>query len=338
MSYHVDLATLCIFHMIRAFLKTVLVLVPFAFGMAFATAEQPGKDQDITLSTPTGQIAGSLQLPATKGKVPVLLLIAGSGATDRDGNSLGIKGKNNAFKMLAESLSQAGIATVRFDKRGVGASLAATKQESELRFENYVDDAASWLKLLKGDERFSNVFVLGHSEGSLIAILAAQKESVQGLISLAGPAKNAAELIRQQLQGKLTPQQMSISDEALTSLQAGKLYENPPPELNFLYRSSVQPFLISYFRFTPEKEIVKLNCHVMLILGDNDIQVDVKQIAALKAARPDADMLLVHNMNHVSKIVTGDIAKNLAAYGDPSLPLPAELVEGVTGFLKHHSR
>ncbi|MFZ6720786.1 hypothetical protein [Undibacterium sp. Ji49W] len=106
-----------------------------------------------------------------------------------------------------------------------------------------------------------------------------------------------------------------------------------PPELKAFYRDSVQPYLVSWFRYTPENEIGKLTCPVLLLQGDNDIQVDAKQLTALKAAKPDAAQLLVHNMNHVLKIVTGDMSQQMASYGDPTLPLAPELSSALTGFL-----
>jgi hypothetical protein len=142
-------------------------------------------------------------LPEKIDKPAVVLIIAGSGPTDRDGNSQGIKGKNNSLKMVAQELAKAGYASVRFDKRGIAASIGAATSESAMRFEAYVQDAASWLKMLKADVRFSDVAILGHSERSLIAILAAQQQTVKALVSIAGPAQNAADALRQQFQGKL---------------------------------------------------------------------------------------------------------------------------------------
>ncbi|MFZ6767430.1 alpha/beta hydrolase family protein [Undibacterium sp. Di26W] len=290
-------------------------------------------EQDMVLATDTGKIAGSLLLPAGQGKVPVVLIIAGSGPTDRDGNSAGMKGKNNSLKMLAQDMAATGFASLRFDKRGIAASAAAATSESALRFETYVQDAVAWLKLLKADARFSGVAMLGHSEGSLIAILSAQQEQVRAVISIAGPAKNAGDILRQQFQGKLPPLLAQKNEEIISALQAGKLVSDVPPELKALYRDSVQPYLISWFRYTPENEIGKLNCPVLLLQGDNDIQVDAKQLTALKAAKPDATQLLVHNMNHVLKIVTGDMSQQIASYGDPSLPPAPELSSALTSFL-----
>ncbi|MFZ6642630.1 alpha/beta hydrolase family protein [Undibacterium sp. TC4M20W] len=310
-----------------------LVVVIFCTS---AIARQADYDQDIVLTTTGGKIEGSLLMPANGVKPPVVLIIAGSGATDRDGNTVGLKGKNDSLKMLAASMAQAGVASVRFDKRGIAGSAEAVTSaasEADLRFETYVQDAVAWIRLLKADVRFSGVAMLGHSEGSLIAMLAAQQEAVKAYISVAGPAKNAADVLRWQLQGKLSPALAASNEEILSALQAGKTYAEVPPELKILYRASVQPYLISWFRYTPEKEIAKLTCPVLLIQGDKDIQVDTAQLTALKLAKPDAESLLIHNMNHVLKIIVNDTTQQMASYTDPALPLAPELTKGLNSFL-----
>ncbi|MFZ6720787.1 alpha/beta hydrolase [Undibacterium sp. Ji49W] len=217
----------------RIILSAVLSIASFSFCAASVAAEQsatavtataPITEQNMVLATDTGKIVGSLLLPAGAGqaKVPVVLIIAGSGPTDRDGNTVGMKGKNNSLKMLAQDMAAAGFASLRFDKRGIAASGAGATNESALRFETYVQDAVTWLKLLKTDARFSGVAVLGHSEGSLIAILSAQQVKVGAVISVAGPAKNAGDILRQQFQGKLPPLLAQKNEDIISALQAGK--------------------------------------------------------------------------------------------------------------------
>jgi hypothetical protein len=123
-------------------LLSLLVLVAVPALVPASAAAQSANEVGIVLDTPAGKIAGSLLLPAAKGAAPVALIIAGSGPTDRDGNSSMIPGRNDSLRMLAQALAQAGIASVRYDKRGVGASAQAVQSESALRFETYIDDAA----------------------------------------------------------------------------------------------------------------------------------------------------------------------------------------------------
>ena len=137
--------------------------------------------------------------------MPVVLLLSGSGPTDRNGNSPMLPGKNNSLQMLAEGLASNGIASLRYDKRGVGESAKAMMAEADLRFETYVDDAVAWCEQLRKDKRFSAVIIAGHSEGSLIGMLAAKRCNAAGFISIAGAGRAAADILRTQLAGKLPP-------------------------------------------------------------------------------------------------------------------------------------
>lgn len=311
-------------------MKFLSLLLLLAAGIAQA---QTG-DEPIVLDTPSGQIAGTLQLPgAAQDKPRVALIIAGSGPTDRDGNSRLIPGRNDSLKMLAVALADEGIATVRFDKRGVGASLAAGAAESELRFENYVDDAAAWVGKLKADPRFASVAVIGHSEGSLIGMLAAQQAGAEAFVSIAGVADGAATILRKQLAGKLPPELVPENERILVALEGGATVEQVPPALMTLYRPSVQPYLISWFKYVPAQRIAALNMPALIVQGNTDIQVEVAQANGLQRAKPDATLSIIPGMNHVFKHVRADPALQAAAYSDPALPVSPLLVKAVAGFL-----
>ena len=187
------------------------------------SAPAAASDQAIELKTPTGTISGTLTLPAAAaGKVPVTLIIAGSGPTDRDGNSAGLPGKNNAYLMLAKSLAKDGIATVRYDKRGIARSRSAAPPEIDMRFENNVEDAVAWIAWLRTDARFSTITVVGHSEGSLVGMIGARVAKADAFVSLEGPAQNAADILPLQLKPQLPPPLWEASEALLANLQAGK--------------------------------------------------------------------------------------------------------------------
>ena len=133
----------------------------------------------IELNTASGTLYGSLVLPKSDKPVPVVLIIAGSGPTDRDGNNTQA-GRNDGLKKLAWRLAQSNIASVRFDKRGIAQSLPAAPDERTLTLDQYVTDAVAWGQQLKADPRFGDVYVLGHSEGALIASLAAPRMDATG--------------------------------------------------------------------------------------------------------------------------------------------------------------
>ncbi len=305
-------------------------LLLLAGGIA---AHAHAAETPITLDTPTGQLAGTLELPAGADKPRVALLIAGSGPTDRDGNSSMIPGRNDSLKLLAAGLADAGIATVRYDKRGIGGSHAAGSAESALRFEMFVDDAAAWIARLKADPRFASVAVIGHSEGSLIGMLAAQQANAAAFVSIAGIADGASTLLRKQLEGKLPPELEKESERILVSLESGVVVDPVPPALATLFRPSVQPYLISWFKYVPAQRIADLTMPVLVVQGNTDIQVDVVQANRLHGARPGAKLEIIPGMNHVFKHVRAVPELQVASYGDPSLPVSPLLVKSIADFL-----
>ena len=306
-----------------------LLLLIVGVAVPAHAAETP-----ITLDTPTGQLAGTLELPAGADKPRVALLIAGSGPTDRDGNSSMIPGRNDSLKLLAAGLADAGIATVRYDKRGIGGSHAAGSAESALRFEMFVDDAAAWIARLKADPRFASVAVIGHSEGSLIGMLAARQADAAAFVSIAGIADGASTLMRKQLEGKLPPELEKESERILVSLESGVVVDPVPPALATLFRPSVQPYLISWFKYVPAQRIAELTMPVLVVQGNTDIQVDVVQANRLHGARPGAKLEIIPGMNHVFKHVRAVPELQVASYGDPSLPVSPLLVKSIADFLQ----
>jgi pimeloyl-ACP methyl ester carboxylesterase len=288
-------------------------------------------ETNITLTTATGDIFGTLMLPAKNDAPPpdpVALIIAGSGPTDRNGNNPAMK--NDSLKLLAQALSKRGIASLRYDKRAIAASAAAAKSEADLRFENYIDDAKGWVALLKADRRFSKVTVIGHSEGSLIGMVAAA--TADQYVSIAGVGRPADETLKIQLQA----QPKSVQDlcfPIIDSLKNGRLVSDVNPALAALFRPSVQPYLISWFRYDPQTEIKKLKVPVLIVQGTGDIQVSVDDAQRLAAAYPQAQLVLIEHMNHIFRLVEGDRQANLATYSDATLPIAAKLPAAVADFI-----
>jgi len=309
-------------------------LLPLLFvGLTAHAAAAAVREEPVTLDTPTGKLAGTLQLPAAGSKVPVALIIAGSGPTDRDGNTVGAKGPNNSLKMLAAALADAGIATLRYDKRGVAASAPAAPPEADLRFDMYVDDAAAWAEKLKADRRFSSVVVIGHSEGSLIGMLAAQRTGAAAFVSISGAAQSAADILRKQFAGKLPPELAAESERILSSMERGEPAGAVPPALAAFYRPSVQPYIVSWLKYVPANRIAALKMPVLIVQGTTDLQVGVEQAQALQAARPGAELAIIPGMNHVLKLVPADMNQQLASYTDPALPIAPQLVAAIVKFV-----
>jgi hypothetical protein len=300
--------------------------------IAYKEDSTPKEQSNIFLKTRTGNVFGSLTLPEGTKKVPVVLIIAGSGPTDRNCNSDAGGMNTNAYKLLADSLQKAGIAAVRYDKRGVGESAGAAKSEDSTTFGDMVDDAVGFIKMLKKDARFSKIIIAGHSEGSLIGMIAAQREQVAGFISIAGIAQRADKVIEKQLRaqsGDLAAQATIILD----SLDAGHKVKSVDPELYILFRPSIQPYMISWLKFAPAKEIKKLAIPVLIVQGTTDTQVDVSEAEQLKKAYPKATLKIIDGMNHPMKQAPEDRQKNAATYNNPKLPLSPGLMPAIVEFI-----
>ncbi len=299
------------------------------------TAALYAGEEEIILNTPTGDIHGSLMLPEGETPCPVVIIIAGSGPTDMDGNSIGTRMTNNSLLFLAKELASNGIATVRYDKRGIGKSSAAGTKEEDLRFDHYIDDAAAWADRLGGDARFSKVIIAGHSEGSLIGMVAAERsKAVKAYISIAGCGSPAYEILEKQLQGQ--PAQIQQESAAICKeLREGRTVEQVPFYFTALYRRSVQPYLISWFTYNPAVEIASLDIPVLILQGDRDIQVGVEEAEKLHAAQPASALHIIKDMNHVLKQCnTNDAMTQMAIYGNPDLPVKSELITQIIEFIK----
>lgn len=288
---------------------------------------------EIQVDTGSGILEGTLLYPASSEAIPVALIIAGSGPTDRDGNNAMMK--NNSLRYLAEDLARLDIASIRYDKRGIGGSVAASEgvHEADVIFDDFVRDARSWIRLLSQDSRFRDIYVIGHSEGSLIGMLASQMEEVSGYVSLAGAGQPIDQVLRVQLEMQ-SEDILKASCRIMDSLLLGKQVEDIPPYLASLFRPSIQPYLINWFAYDPAEEIRKLNKPVLIIQGTHDIQVAVSQAEMLKQARPDVPLVLVDSMNHVLKPAPENRLLNMSTYNQPELPNHPELIRALGAFLK----
>jgi hypothetical protein len=272
-------------------------------------------------------LSGTLWLPKNaKDKPPVLVIVAGSGPTDRDGNSvLGVKA--DGYRMLAEALADKGIATVRYDKRGVGKS-GTNFDPAKVVLEDFVNDAGTYLERTRRDPRFSSVGVLGHSEGGVIAILLAERVPFDALVLVSTSGRTFQALLHEQFGKKLDAKQLAAADKALAAIKLGMSGEPMPAELAPLFPPQVRAFLRSELDIDPLAHLKKSKIKTAIIQGEHDAQITVVDAKLLAAARPDAKLTLVPRMSHVLKDEPSAVLPQMS-YVDPALPLAPGLADAV---------
>lgn len=291
--------------------------------------------QSCELTTETGTLHATLDLPAQPAPWPVLVLHPGSGPTDRNGN--GPLLATDAYKQLGRALATKGFAVLRIDKRGIAASAKAGPKEDQLTIETYAADAVAWTQYLRADPRFTTVGFIGHSEGWLVGLIAANEARWQVMISLCGPGRPLQTILREQLKNNLPEKLYSQADAILKELEAGRRVDDTPQELAALFRPSVQPFLISLFRYNCAQWVAKMQMPVLIISGSTDLQVAKEDALALAKANPRAQAITIEEMNHVLKRVKGPSRwEQLPSYTDASLPLHPQLVPEIAKFLTEH--
>jgi pimeloyl-ACP methyl ester carboxylesterase len=292
------------------------------------------QDQKISLKSTPGDLHGNLLSSAKPG--PAILMLAGSGPTDRDGNSqAGLR--TDSYRMLAQGLAAKGITSLRVDKRGIAESSTAGPAEIDLRFQTYADDAKAWAAELRRRTGLTCVWLLGHSEGALVAEVAVQDpRGICGLVLVSGAGRKAGDILRVQMGPQLPDPLKKPAFDTIAQLEKGQLVRDPPPELMALFRPSVQPYLISWFAVDPTALLSKIKLPVLILQGTTDIQVSVDDAKLLAAAKPDAKLVILDGVNHVLKTAPPARAANVATYSDPHLPLASGVVDAVADFLQEH--
>ena len=293
----------------------------------------------LVLDGPVGRLAGTISVPE-KANGQVAIIIPGSGPTDRDGNNpLGVKAA--PYKLFAEGLGDKGIATVRFDKRGLFGSKGAVTDANAVKISDYVADVRSWIASARRRTGAKCVWLIGHSEGGLVA-LATVKDTpdVCGLVLVSAAGRALGAVIREQLNAN--PANAPLLDQAnaaLASLESGQRADVSAmnPALLPLFRPQVQDFLIDEMSYDPAKLIAAAGKPVLILQGKRDIQISVKDAQLLKDADPKAELVLIDDANHVLKsVASDDRAANIATYGNPDLPLADGIVEAIAKFLERN--
>ncbi|ESU20756.1 hypothetical protein FCR2A7T_10660 [Flavobacterium cauense R2A-7] len=309
-------------------MKTIITFFLLCFSsFTYSQNETFGKEEIIISSL----LKGDLYTPEKgKTKKTLVILLAGSGPTNRNGNQIGMQ--NNSLKYLAEDLANGGYSVFTFDKRIIAQIIAGNINESESRFEDLISDAKSIAEHFKQTNNYKKIVFAGHSEGSLVGMIAAREINANAYISISGAGRSIDEVLIEQLDKQLPSQKEKIT-ASFNLLKKGETFKNEVPVLESIFRASVQPYLISWIKYNPQEEIQKLNCPILIINGDNDLQVEPKDALLLNQVNKKSELVILKNMNHVFKTIKGDKTENMNSYSNPNLKNAPELSETILKFL-----
>lgn len=313
---------------------------PFDFSLRRGSIEDDEENVNEDIETATIDVAGGtmkgvIERPKSEGPYPVALIHAGSGPTDKDGNTMMSAGKNNSLKMLAEALAENGIASIRYDKRNLGDNRSLATVPNDLVLEDFIGDAAAWLAYAQGHDDFEEVVMVGHSEGALIGTIASTQQQVDALVLLAGPGRPLDEMMLEQFGSdpQVSEDLLQEMERLLEQIKNGEIVEEMSDELVGLFQPTNQLFLTSLFAYDPSEELAKVERPILVMNGTTDLQVKEEDAERLTSANSLAELQLIEGMNHVLKEASEDREENFETYGNPNLPLADGLVDSIVRFI-----
>ncbi|WP_439132786.1 alpha/beta hydrolase [Polaribacter sp.] len=301
-------------------IRLISYLVIYIFGITVTIAQI--KSEEIVIDNQAIQLPGTLSF--SDEKQPLVIWVHGSGSVNRDGN------QPQYIKQFRQEINKKGIAFFSYDKRTANPKNVSFIQEDGIYFSDFVSDIKEVVNHFKNDERFTEIILVGHSQGSLIAMLALK--NVDKYISIAG----AGETIDKTLIRQITAQSAEfgkLTEQHLKELKETGEIKEVNPNLISIFAPQNQPFLSSWIKINPVEEIKKVTIPTLLINGDKDIQVQVSDAQKLKEAKPDAQLVIIENMNHPLKEIKND-EDNMKSYMTADYPISKELITVVTEFIK----
>ncbi|MDP5081918.1 MAG: lysophospholipase [Winogradskyella sp.] len=303
----------------------IFLFLYFGYTSSFCQ-EKTYTEEDMSISK---WIDGTLLSPIGLEKPNLTIIIAGSGPTNRNGNQNFLK--NNSLKKLAEGLSNSGIATFRYDKRIV-KQIRQGNVDKNIMFDDFVSDALDVINFFKAKESYNKIYVLGHSQGSLVGILSA-KDIADGYISLAGAGQNIGDVLIEQA----TRMDSKLGDETkpvVEQLKQGKTVTDYPSALASVFNSDIQLFMINWMKYNPTELIKELEMPILLINGTKDLQVSESEAKLLKDANEKATLLFIENMNHVLFEIEGGDLENSKSYNESFRPISPKLLTSLIDFIR----
>ncbi|MFC6096732.1 alpha/beta hydrolase family protein [Flavobacterium qiangtangense] len=308
-------------------MKKALLTYLFLFSTIIFAQEKTFKTEEISIDP---MLNGTLYKPnKSSKKTNLVILIPGSGIPDRNGNQPGAS--NNSLKFLSEGLASKDIAVFAYDKRAIAQLKAGNISEKDVTFDDVIADVKQVIQYFKTKKEFNKIIISGHSEGSLVGMIAS-KDNADGYVSIAGAGRPIDEILEEQVV-KQAPFLKTELRKNLDILKSGQTFKLENKMLSSLFRESVQPYLISWFKYDPRVEIKKLQIPVLIINGTKDLQVPESDAELLHEAYPKSELVIIENMNHVFKEIKED-SENMKSYNDLTLPVVPELIEKIATFAK----
>lgn len=299
--------------------------VPYADTLPpLAAAEQPYVVRSAGLG-----LGGTITLPRNAtGPVPVAIIIAGSGPTDRNGNSLIGGIRPNSYAQLAWRLAERGVATLRYDKRGMPGT-QGTFDITKMTLDDFAADARAAAESLSRDPRFSRVVLVGHSEGASLALMAAsQGAPVAGVVHVSGLGRGLREVLREQLRRQFDSATVARADTAMDAYLRGEQPKDVPPGMEMLFVPVNRTFMRSLAALHPPAAIRAVRQPVLIVQGETDLQATVVDAERVHAARPAAQLAVIPEMNHVLKQDTNQslMGQMTTTYQNPRIPIMPRVV------------
>ena len=310
-------------------MKVKSVLLFFFLYTAIIAQNSQFVEQDLAINN---FVEGTLITPKDFDNKNLAIIIGGSGPTDRNGNQNFLK--NNSLKKLATALSQQGIASFRYDKRIV-KQIHQGRVDKNIMFDDFVTDAISVVKHFKNNGKYKKIYIIGHSQGSLVGILAS-KNNVDGIISIAGAGKSIDSVLIDQIE-KTAPMFAEDSKRVLSIMRNGKTTNDYPPALASIFNKDIQLFMMNWMQYDPKEELRKLKIPSLIINGTKDLQVSPDEAKALKEASLNGQLRIIENMNHVLFLIDGDDLENSKSYNESFREISPSLTNEIVTFIKSYN-
>ena len=324
-----------------------------------------GESVEITWPLDATTMYGTLVRPSGAGPFPAVVMVAGSGPTDRDWNSPLLPGANGSARLIAEALATAGIASLRYDKRASGPHVRENMQSliGKMSMQSHLDELVSAVETLAGQAfvRDGKIFGLGNSEGTLHVLnyqIHQPAIPLAGIVLIAPPGRSVGVVARAQLSAQAAgmpngDELIALYDEAIARFMAGEPM-NPDPSLPEGVQMLLQsletpanlPFARELWAADAASPLGQVDVPTLIIIGKKDLQVDWQAdggpLQRAATGHENVTFLFPENANHVLKFESrprAELAQPEAVprYNAPDAKLDPDAMSSIVAWLTAHT-